>query len=219
MRKYWALAANDLRLELRQKDSGVLILAFGALQVLLLGFALGSRGTAWRVVEPGILWMGFLYAGMLSVTRMFARDMPEEVLTGLVLAPGGRMPVFLAKLSVTLLFMLATELVVTPLYTVFFGTSGRAGLWPMGLVLALGALGIVAVGTLMAAIGANLSGHDLLMPVLLMPLLVPVAITAVEATGALWRGADAWAWIHGLMAYDAIFLGMPFLVYEFLWEV
>ncbi len=219
MRKFIVLVGKDLLLEARQKDVWVLMIAFAVLELFLFAFTLGDQGSRWGAARAGILWMGFLFAGMLSIGRSYARESQEDTLTALSLAPGGRMPVFWAKLAVAFVAMVTMEGVVVPLYAMLFNLPQSLLSGPLALVLVLGALGVVAVGTLMAAVGFNLSGHDTVMPILLMPLEVPVAITAVQATAQLWQHGDPWPWIHGLMAFDMVFLALPLLAYEFLWEV
>lgn len=215
MRKFWAVVSKDLLLEARQKDLWVVMLAFALLDLFLAAF---SFGHAVRPAAPGILWMAFLYAGMLSIGRGFTRESDDGTLLGIALAPGGRWPVFWAKLAVAFMALLAMEGIVMPLYLILFGLGlGRLSM-AFVVVLVLGALGVASVGILMAAIGMNIGGHDAVMPVLLMPLLVPVAILAVKATMAVWHHQSAIFWIRGLGAVDLIFLALPLLAFEYLWE-
>lgn len=216
-----AVVWKDLALEARSKDVGLAMPAFVLMVVFLFAFALTGNQQDLRPLFPGILWMSFLFAGMLGIGRSFYHEVPEDALLGLILAPGGRTPIFLAKVAVALLFMLGTEVVASPVFFALFGVpwTGHWGLF--GLVLGLGALGFAGVGVLLGAIAANIRSGDVLVPLALAPLEVPVIITAVQATAAILATpmGQPWPWIHGLMAYDAIFLALPLVVYEFLWEV
>lgn len=214
-RKWALLTLHEVRLEVRRKDGGTLMAAVGLLEVLLAGFSF--QGGISASAAAGILWMGFLFAGILTVTRAFDRDRPNQALTGLYLAPGGRTAVLASKMTAGFAYVMVTEIVMTMLVSRMWGALPIDGV--LLLVLALGGAGVVAAGTLMAAIGHASPDHDVLMPVLLMPLLVPVAIAAVRATQAVWAGGDPWLWIHGLIAYDAIFAALGLLLFDFLWEV
>ncbi len=219
MRKMWILFLKDMRLELRQRDMGALMIAFAVMETLLFGFALDS-GDRLPVSEmAGILWMGFLFAGMLGIVRLFGRESKEDVMVGMAMAPGGRLPVVAAKMGVAWLFCVTTGMTATAMAVAVFQVPGTQISFAVVVVMLLGALGVASVGTLLSSVSLNLSGHEVLLPVLTMPFLVPVAITGMEATRAVWTGGRPWPWIHALMAYDVVFMVLPLLLYEFLWEV
>jgi heme exporter protein B len=219
MQKIWTLFVKDMRLEARQKDMGFLMLAFAMMETLVFGFALDSGGRMQTDEVAGILWMGFLFAGMLGIVRLFGRETAEDVMVGMAMAPGGRLPVVMAKMAVAWVFCAATASIATSVDVAVFQVPGTRVSVIVVLVMLLGALGLASVGTLLSGLSLNLSGHEVLLPVLTMPFLVPVAIAGMEATGAAWRGGRPWPWIHALMAYDLIFMVLPLLLYEFLWEV
>lgn len=215
MRKFVAILAKDALWEARQKDLWVVMVGFSVLELMVSAFTVG--GTT-RADGPGILWMAFLYAGMLTTGRGFSREAEQGTLAAISLAPGGRWPVFWAKLAVAFLSLFGMEVVVAPLYLALFGLG--LGRFSLGFVavLMLGALGMASVGTLMGSVGLHLAGHEAAVPVLLMPLVVPVAITAVKANLALWHHQTAMFWIRGLVAVDVVLLALPLLAFEVLWE-
>lgn len=219
MHKMWTLFLKDLWLEARQRDMGVLMIAFAIMETFLFGFALDSRGRMQVSEVAGILWMGFLFAGMLGIVRLFGRETREDVMAGMAMAPGGRLPVVMAKMGVAWLFCAATAIIATSVDVAVFQVPGTQISFAVVVVMLLGALGVASVGTLLSSVSLNLSGHEVLLPVLTMPFLVPVAITGMEATRAVWTGGRPWPWIHALMAYDVVFMVLPLLLYEFLWEV
>lgn len=199
----------------------VAMTAFVVMVVFLFAFALDTNRVRLAAVFPGILWMAFLFAGMIGISRTYAHEVPEDTLTGLVLAPGDRMAIFLAKLTTAFLFMATMEFLTTPMFFVFFNEPWN-GQWSLlVLTLVLGGLGIVELGTLLSAVSANLKSAEMVFTLLLFPLEIPVLITTVEATTAILANpvGNPWLWLHGLMAYDAIFLALPLLLYEYLWEV
>lgn len=216
-RKIFWLTVKDIVLETRQYDAMILMPVFAAMEVLLFVFTLGTQPSIWHREASGILWMGFLFAGILSVTRLYGRESAEEALTGIHMAPGGRTAVFWSKLFVGFAFVFGSELAVW-LLTGHLAPAVR-DVPALVLVLALGALGIVAVGTLMSAVASGMTGTSPLLAVFVMALEVPLAISASQATTALAHGQRPWLWIHGLIAYDLIFTALPLVLYEFLWEV
>lgn len=218
MRKAWEIVRKDLLLEWRQKDFLTAMLAMIVAILLTVGLTSNASAMGSSGLGPGILWIGFLIAGMIGLGRGYGREGFEDTLSGLITAPGDRAMVFWAKFGVGLLFMMVTEGLAAPLFFVAFNLhivlSGS-----FALVLALGALGMASVGTLLSALALNLRGHETLMPIFVVPLQIPLLIMAVRATQLVWAGQNAEFWIHGLMAYDAIFLVLPVMTYQYLWEV
>lgn len=217
-RKVWAVARKDLLIELRSRDVLSSALVFTLLVLLIFNFALDLTGDTVRAVAPGVLWVTFIFAGMLTLGRTFARERERGALQGLLLAPLDPGALFLAKLLVNLILLGAVEVVALPgfiaLYNVAF--APRALL----LVTALGTLGFAAVGTLFAAVAANTRAREALLPLLLFPILVPVIIGAVKATGESITGAapDGPPWLGLLVAFDAIFLALCYAVFEYVVE-
>lgn len=221
IRKFWLIVEKDLRIEFRSHDTWATMMAFTIMVIFLFSFAVGTSRIPLTTVFPGILWLAFLFAGILGIGQAWGHETQEDTLTGLILAPGDRLAIFLAKLVVAFLFMMVLEVVASPIFFVLFNQpwDGRIGLYM--LTLALGAIGFVGVGTLLSALAVNMRAGQMLLPVLLAPLEIPVMITAVQATTVILTSAkdSPWNWLGGLMAYDAIFLALPLLLYDYLWEV
>jgi heme exporter protein B len=221
LRKYGSIVCKDLLIELRSKDTWVTMAAFALMVVFLFAFAVDPYRFRVGPVFPGILWLSFLFAGMLAVGRGFEHEVQSDAMVGLVMAPGDRLAIFAAKLTTGFVFMVGMEAVMTPVFFALFNQPWPDD-WPLlGLLLALGALGFVGVGTLFGAIAANTRAGNVLLPVLLVPFGVPVLILAVEATAAVLHAGSGspWPWVHALMAYDLLFLGLPLILYEYVWEV
>jgi heme exporter protein B len=196
------------------------MLAYVVMVVLLFGFALDQSGAQLARSFPGILWMTFLFAGMIAIDKIFGHETPEEAMTGLILAPGDRMAVYLGKLVSTLSFLLMTQGIATPIFFALFNQPwpARAGMFAM--ILAMGAMGFVEIATLLSLVAVNLPGTGTVLTILLVPLEIPVLISGVQATSDVLGASvgSPWLWIHGLMAYDVIFLALPLMLYDYLWE-
>lgn len=199
----------------------MMMLTFGLMVVLLFGLAMGAGGRYLSKVFPGILWMTFLFAGMLGIGRSYSRELAEEALTGLELAPGGRLAIFVSKLLTGFTFMFGLELLTTPVFFALLNEPWHGSLTLFVFVLALGALGFVGIGTLFSAISSHLRSGDVMLPMLMIPLELPVILTTVQATRQILAPGHASPdlWIKGLVAYDVIFLALPLLMYDYIWEV
>ncbi len=220
MRKFWWILHKDWITEYRAKDLWVAMMAYAVIVVILFGFALNvSRGEVARIF-PGVLWMTFLFAGMIAMDKIFGHELAEDTMMGIVLAPGDRLAVYLGKLASTLSFLLLTQLIATPLFIVLFTQPWPAHIGRFAGILALGALGIVEVATLLSLVAVNMPGSGTILTILMAPLEIPVLIAGVQATlSVMIPGQDGpGLWIHGLMAYDAIFLALPLMLYDYLWE-
>ena len=217
-RKVWAIARKDLLIELRSRDILSSAVVFTLLVLLIFNFALELTGDTIRAVAPGILWVTFVFAGMLTLGRTFARERERGALQGLLLAPLDRGGLFVAKLLVNLILLGVVELVALPAFVALYNLTVRPG--ALLAVVALGTLGFAGVGTLFAAVAANTRAREALLPLLLFPVLVPVIIGAVKATGESLPGANTGGppWLGLLIAFDAIFLALSYALFEYVIE-
>lgn len=217
-RKVWAIVHKDLRIELRSRDVLSSVIVFTLLVLLIFNFALDLTGAVVAAVAPGILWVTFIFAGMLMLGRTFAREREGGALSGLLLAPLDRGGLFLAKLLVNLALLALVEVCALPAFAALYNLALAPG--RVALVALLGTLGFAGVGTLFAAVAANTRAREALLPLLLFPVLVPVIIGAVKATGATLVGAAPGGppWLGLLAAFDAIFLALSYIVFEYVLE-
>lgn len=221
MRRAWIVVWKDVLSERRSKESLNALVFFSILLLFVFQFALGPERARVEAALPGLLWLGFILAGLLAFGRTFLVERENDCWEGLVLSPGDKSAIYLGKLAGNVLLMAVVEAVLLVLFTVFFGLDFTGVLPALSLVLALGTLGLAAVGTLFGAITAQLRARELLFPVLLLPAVVPILLGAVSATQSVILGqplAEAAAWLKLLAAADLVYLVVGVLTFEFVLE-
>jgi len=221
MRRAWIVVWKDVLSERRSKESLNALVFFSILLLFVFQFALGPERARVEAALPGLLWLGFILAGLLAFGRTFLVERENDCWEGLVLSPGDKSAIYLGKLAGNVLLMAVVEAVLLVLFTVFFGLDFTGVLPALSLVLALGTLGLAAVGTLFGAITAQLRARELLFPVLLLPAVVPILLGSVSATQIVILGqplAEAGAWLKLLAAADLVYLVVGVLTFEFVLE-
>jgi heme exporter protein B len=219
LRAVGAVVWKDLAAELRSREllSGMLV--FALLVILIFNFALELDLATRQTVTSGVLWVTFAFAGTLGLNRSMAVERDRGCLDGLLLAPVDRSALYFGKALGNLAFMLIVEAIVLPAYSILYSVNlFHPGL--IGVVL-LGSIGYAAVGTLLASMAVQARTRDVLLPILLFPVVLPVLISAVKATNAVLLGLEAaelWPWLNLLIAYDVIFTSAAFMLFDFVVE-
>jgi len=218
-RAVFAIVWKDLAAELRSRELLSAMLVFALLVILIFNFALELEPKARLSVTSGILWATFAFAGTLGLNRSMATEKDRGCLDGLLLAPVDRSAIFFGKAIGNLAFMLIVEAIVLPLYSALYNVNlFRPGLL---VVILLGSVGYVAVGTLLASMAVQTRTRDVLLPILLFPVVIPVLVAAVKAsTGFIqgWPMADIWPNINLLIVYDVIFIAVAYMVFDYVVE-
>jgi heme exporter protein B len=219
LRKVWAIVAKDAAAELHTRELVSAMLVFAVLALLVFSFALDLRGAVARAAAPGVLWATVAFAGTLGLSRSLAREQQTGCMDGLLLVPGERSAIFCGKALGNLAFMAVVEVVLLPLFSALFDVPLlRPGVL---VVTALGTVGYAAVGTLLAAIAVNTRAREVMLPVLLLPLAIPVLIAAVRATGGLVEGgtlAAVGGWVRLLVVYDLVVVAVSMLTFGYVVE-
>jgi heme exporter protein B len=219
LRAVGAVLWKDLAAELRSRELMGAMLVFALLVILIFNFALEldlrTRGT----ITSGVLWVTFAFAGTLGLNRSMAMEKDRGCLDGLLLAPVDRSAIFFGKALGNMAFMVLVEAIVLPVYSVLYNVN----LFVPGLlaVVLLGSLGYVMVGTLLASMSVQARTRDLLLPILLFPVVLPVLVAAVKASTGFLQGlemAEIWPWLNLLIVYDVIFTAVPLMVYDYVVE-
>lgn len=195
-----AVVGKDLRLLWRQRSGWLSAATFAAVSVLTYSFALDLATADVRPLLPGVLWVTFLFAGILASTHSFAQEAEQGTFDAMLLAPVSRSALYAAKVTSNLLALLLIEATVLLLATILFDTSLLS--LELALIVFVGTLGYVSLTTLLSTLGSRVRSRAVLMPVLALPLLVPLLIAAVRATGgALGAPSGSAPWLLLLVVF------------------
>jgi heme exporter protein B len=222
MRRVRAIVWKDLTTERRSKAGFNAVAFLGVLILLLFGFALGPDTEALRDAAAGALWLAILFAGVLAFNRSYQLELDGAALEPLLLYPAPRWTIFAGKFVANLLFVLLMELIVVPVAIILFQVKSGSGWLPAIGVNLLGSVGFVALGTFYASMASRSRAREVLLPLLLFPMLVPVLLAATEASSSLLAGnpmRDAGAWAQLLAVFDVIFLIASFVAFDNVIEV
>jgi heme exporter protein B len=219
--KIWTIFRKDLLIELRTKDSLNAMLLFGIVVLVVFNFALESMRDTILSAVPGVLWVSFAFSGTLGLNRIFAAEKENNCLQGLLMVPMERGIIFLGKMLAASVFMLFTELVIFLFTLVFFNLKVWREIPYLILVFVLGTLGFTAVGTLLSAISVNTKMREVLLPVILFPVAIPILINAVEATSIILNTVDYRVLklpLTMISVFTIVFVTLAYLLFEYVLE-
>ncbi|MFB6264756.1 MAG: heme exporter protein CcmB [Bradymonadaceae bacterium] len=221
LRQTAAVLRKDLRRELRTREVLTTTVAFCVLLIVVFAFAFLRGNQSIAAVYPGILWVSVLFSATLVFTRTFAHESREGCLRALTLVPGAPTALYAAKLAANTLFCLVFEAIFLPLLSLAFGVTFDATLLGVAGILAVGTVGLAALGTMTGAMLVRNRLRDVLLPVVLYPLAVPVLIAGVEATRTRLAGGTAAApggigWFQLLLACDVVFVTCGYLLFRWI---
>ena len=221
--RFWKIVAaiigKDIRAELRTKDIFSSMFVFALLAVIVFNFAFELRVPSMKMVVPGIVWVAVTFAGTLGLNRAFVIEQDKGSLAGLLLAPVDRAAIYFGKMLGNLIFITVVEAILLPLVMIFFNLSLLTG--PHLLALFLGTYGFAEVGTIFSAIAVNTRAREVLLPVLLFPVLLPVLVAGVKMTGSLLDGESLSSlgnWLRLIALYDVGFTVVAYLTFGFVME-
>jgi heme exporter protein B len=217
LRAAWLIARKDLRVEARNREIAYTTLFFAMACVLVFAFAFVVEGQPLADAAAGILWVAVTFSGTLALGRAFERERQSETLRALLLAPVERAAVYLGKLFSLLVLMIGVEIITVPIIGVLFGAPLWRAPWLLASLVATGTIGFAGVGTLFAAMLVRAQSRDVLLPVLLYPIVVPVIIAGVRGTAAIFAAepdfAVAQSWLAMLIFFDAVFVTLALWVF------
>jgi heme exporter protein B len=217
----WTLAWKDLRIEYRSPQAFLTTLFFALLILIVFNFAFDPGNRAIEEAAAGILWVSLLFPGTIQLNRSFQSEREEGTLFGLILSPVDRGILFFGKFFANWLLLVLVDLLIFGAFVVFYNVPARLEMLWILVLMALVALVFSAVGTLFAAMVSGLRTKDVLLPVLLFPILVPVVIAAVNATQEVLSPASFeffYRWLKLLAVCDVIFVSACFVVFDFVLE-
>jgi heme exporter protein B len=219
LRKVLAIVHKDIIAELRTKEMFSSMFVFALLVIVIFNFAFELRVANVKQVAPGVLWVTFTFAGMLGLNRSFILEKDKGCLEGLLLAPVDRSAIYFGKMLGNLIFMSVVEAIVLPIFWVLFNPPLFSP--ALILILVLGTLGFAGVGTLFSAIAVHTRAREVMLPILLFPIVVPLMIAAVKITGGLLDGqplSEMRNWLNLLVGFDMIFLTVSYMTFDYVVE-
>ena len=219
LRAVGAVVWKDLAAEFRSKELLSAMIVFALLMILIFNFALELDRATRENVTAGVLWVTTIFTGTLGLNRSLAAEKDRGSLDGLLLAPVDRSALYFGKALGNLLFILAVEVVLLPVFGVLFNMPMLRPL--LLVVVLLGTVGYAAVGTLLASLAMYSRSRDVMLPILLFPVAVPLLIACVRASSGILAGVE-WAeigpWFNILIGYDVIFIAAAFMLFEYVVE-
>jgi heme exporter protein B len=221
--RFWhkviAITWKDALSGMRTKEIIFSVLVFTLLVIVIFNFAFGTSQEMMELVAPGILWVTFAFAGVLSLNRSFIPEKEQDCLEGLMACPASREVIYVGKMLGSLLFMLIIEVIALLIFAFLFNLPVFSP--QIITITVLTTIGFVAVGTLFSALAVNTKAREMVLPILFLPIVAPIIISAIKASelalsGEPWSGLSSWLQIIG--AFDVIFLIVSFLIFAFVIE-
>lgn len=214
------ILAKELRLEFRTRELLNATVIFSLIVVVLFSFAFEPTAAESRRYGPGLLWIAFLFAGSLMLHPSFSREQTNGTLDALRMAPITSFSILLGKMLANFVFLSLAEIVVVPVFSVLYNVSLAGVVGRLILVVVLGTLGLVITGTVFSAVSAHARMRELLLPILLLPILAPLLIAAVEATASLLTEEPSHygTWVAFLAGFDVAFMTVSWLLCDYLVE-
>ncbi|PIE36248.1 heme ABC transporter permease CcmB [candidate division KSB3 bacterium] len=221
LKKIWPILWKEILSEIRTKEVLIAMCFFAFLVLIVFHFAFFSSVTVKTGVLSGMLWVAFMFSGMLGLNQSFGAEKDRGSLQGLFLCPVDRVVIYVGKVISNFCFMAIMEILILILFTVLF----QVRLWPifglLSLVILLGTLGFVLAGTMFSAMAVHARARELVLPVILFPIVVPLTIAAVKATEQILSGkglTDISGWLKILIAFDLVFFLLSYRTFGFVLE-
>ena len=212
----FAVARKDLRTEWRTKESLNSSVSFALVILVLFSFAFDLDTEEKLTLSGGLLWLVYSFAGALIVNRSFARELPNDCLDVLIASPAPGWALFLGKAIACFFLLMVVELISLPVFGLFYNINWAHAFFTLLLVMALVTWGIAVVGTAFSAVTVNIRLRELMLPVLLYPLLIPLLIGAMEMTTGLLSGNAVLSDTRLLIAFDGIYTALALYLIEFI---
>ena len=221
IRKLWAIVWKDLISELRTKETILSMCLFSFLVLIIFSFAFDAGSKDLRKIIPGILWVAFVFSGLMGLGRAFGVEQDRETLPGLLLCPVSPWGIYLAKMTGVFIFTTIMEIFTLSIISVLYDLNLLPVIFPLGSIIFLGTLGFSIIGTILSAISITTKARDVILSILVFPLSVPVMIASVKATGKILDGKSiqtVYSWLKILGAFDLTFLLVAYLTFEYVME-
>lgn len=198
--------AKDLRIEWRSKDAVISMLFFALLVVVLFSLAFDPTAAFSRRITGAILCVATLFASTMALNQAWTREIRHQMLDAQRLAPSPAASLLLGKAGANFLFVTAIQIILAPLFTIFYNLHPLGQTWLLAVIIPLGTWALVINGTFFGALSIRTRNRELLLPLLLFPIFIPALLGMVQGTSAVLLGdVDPYLWIKLLAGYDIIF--------------
>jgi heme exporter protein B len=223
LKEFLYVAWKDLLMEFRTKQMLNSMVIFSLLVIVIFNYSFSNIlfNIEMSDIAPGILWISFTFAGMLGLSRSFASEKEDGCLDALRLCPIDPSAIYLGKVISNLVIMFIIELIIVPLFIVLFNFTDIQGLLGLSVIILLGTIGFILVGTLFSALTVSMRTREILLPVILFPIIIPLIMSAVMATQNVLSTGElsaASAEVRMLIVYDVVFFIASQLVFEYVIE-
>ena len=207
--------AKDLRLEWRSKEALNALGFFALLVVVLFSFSFDPSAEESRLIAGGIFWVSFLFAAIVALNHAWARELRHHVLDGYRVSPAPATSLYIGKAMANFIFVCVIEIIVSPLFIVFYNLRPLGSWWQMLSVFLLGTWALVANGTFFSALSLRTRNREIMLPLLLFPISIPAVLAMVQATTAVLTGdSSPDMWLKLLAGYDIIFTVASLTLFE-----
>ena len=218
----WTILTKDIKLDLRSMENFFSMLFFSVIILLVFAFALPSDSGDHKILAPGIFWVTFLLSGMLSLNKSFQMEKDNGCMEALLVSPTSRGAIFFGKMAGNTVFIMIIQVMLIPLFSLLFINSAIYQFGELLLLSFIATIGFSALGTLLSGMTTDLRFKDILLPILLFPLLVPLLLASVKITQSI-LGAEGIQgeldWLKLLIGFDLIFLIIAYLTFDYVMEI
>lgn len=215
------ITGKDLRNELKSKQTIGMMIIFSSLVVLIFSFAFDPTNNTVKAIIPGLIWVITIFSGLLGLNRSFIAENENDSLTGLRVAPIDPASIYLGKAIANFVLVATVQLISIPVLFILFDYRFNGEMIWFLLIVFTATFGFIIVGTFLAALAANAKNSEMLLPVLLLPLISPLMIAAVQSTKIV-LGQDgiheAISWLQLMVGYDLLFFAACFFLFEYIME-
>lgn len=218
MKKIWAIVKKDIITEYRTKELFTSMLLFALLIIVVFNFAFGFSVEILNIAAPAMLWIAFTFAGILGLSRSFALEKEGNAIVGMLLTPTDRSLIYAGKMISNTIFVFVVGIITVLMFILFFNYSFLSTLIPLLPIMFLGSIGFVSVGTLFSAMAINTKLREVLLPILLFPIIIPVIVSAVKLSTQVLDGNsifDSSSSLKLLIAFDIIFVTACSVTFEY----
>lgn len=225
MKNYFSTVFNiiekDLLLELKSKEVVVSMLLFSLLVVIVFSFIFEPGAEYKESLVGGILWMAIIFSGVLGLNKSMLNEITGGNLNALLLAPVDRSAVFFGKVFSNFLFLIIMEIITIPIFMVFYNINIFANSFMSILVLAIGTYGFAVLGTLFSLISVKTKTREIMLPLLLLPIMIPIILAGIQCMNIYIKGedvADSYKWLKLIGAFDVIFTAVIYAIFDYIVE-